>query len=229
MVDAAGVVTTSNRSFVVLPPRPQVSGRSPASGATGVPRDVRPAVVFDAPVTGVSATSFKLRDVASGAAVPATVSYDPSTRRATLRPASLLGSGKTYRLFLTAAINGPAGRTLTPIDWTFKVSTDATKPTLVGRSPASGATAVARTTTVAVRFSEAVRNVTSATFQLRDTVTNAYVSAVVAYDATTKRATLDPSGTLVANRTYLAIVRSGISDRAGNPVSTTTWSFKTGS
>jgi Bacterial Ig-like domain len=230
MVDAAGVVTTASRSFEVLPApaHPVVAGRFPGSGVTGVARDVRPTVVFDVPVNGVSASSFRLHDVATGATVAATVGYNGATRRATLKPAALLGAGRTYRLSLTSAITSGPGRALVPIDWTFKVTTDATAPTIVGRAPASGAVGVSRQVVVAVRFSEAVRNVTSSTVQLRDLVAGTYVPATIAYDPVTRRATLDPTAPLAAGRPYLAIVRSSISDRVGNPLATTTWSFTTG-
>ena len=84
-----------------------------------------------------------------------------------------------------------------------------------------------RTSNVIVRFSESVRGVTTSTFQLRDTVKGLYVPAAVSYDAATRRATLDPSVTLVGGRRYLVIVRYGIRDKAGISVMTSTWSLTT--
>ncbi len=86
MVDAAGVVTTATRRFEVLPAHPIVTGRAPGPTATSVARDARPTVVFDVPVTGVTTSSFRLRDVETGATVPATVGYNAATHRATLKP-----------------------------------------------------------------------------------------------------------------------------------------------
>ncbi len=65
--------------------------------------------------------------------------------------------------------------------------------------------------------------------QLRDAVTKAYVGATVVYDAALRRVTLDPNATLLPRRKYEAIVRSTITDLGGNPLTTTTWSFTTGS
>lgn len=68
---------------------------------------------------------------------------------------------------------------------------------------------------------------TTSTFQVRDTVTGLYVPATVSYDAGTYRASLDPASSLVGGRTYQAIVRYGIRDKAGISIMTNSWSFKT--
>jgi hypothetical protein len=227
MVDAAGVETTSQRTFTVAASPPHVSARTPASGATGVARDVRPTVTFDVPVTGVSATTFRLRDVATGTYVAAAVSYNATTRKATLAPSAKLGVGKTYRLYLTSGIKNALDAALVATNWSFRVSTDKTPPTIVGRSPGKGATGVSRTGNIAVRFSSAVRGVSASSLQLKDVTTGAFVPAVVTYNASTHRATLNPSAKLKARHHYLVVVRSSILDRAGNPLKKSTWSFTT--
>ena len=230
MLDVAGNETTALRTFTVAQPRPKITGRTPSVGASGVARDVRPSVAFDLPVSGVSTSTMRLGDLTTGTFVPATVSYDATTRRATLRPSSLLAPGHSYRLYLSSAITATAtGRALLGTNWTFATTTDATAPTIIGRAPASGATGMTRTVTPAVRFSEPIKGVTVTSLQLRDTTTSAYVPATVRYDTAQRRASIDPTGTLAANRTYTVIVRSSISDTAGNPTATTTWSFRTGS
>jgi hypothetical protein len=228
MTDVAGVRSTATRTFTVQAPAPTVASRSPAPSATKVARDVRPTVTFDQAVTGVTGSTFRLRDMVTGSYLSATVTYDAGTRKATLKPASLLRTGRTYRLGLSSSIKGASsGRALASTTWTFTTTTDGTAPTIVGRVPARDATGVSRTANVAVRFSEPVRNVTGSSVQLRDTVTGSYVAAVVTYDPTTYRATLNPTTTLRSNRRYQAIVRSTISDRAGNRVATTSWYFRT--
>ena len=121
-----------------------------------------------------------------------------------------------------------AGTSLPSTSWTFKTTTDGIAPSIIGRLPAVNATGVARTGSIAVRFSEGVKGVTGSTVQLRDTVTGLYVPATVSYDATAKRASLRPTASLVAHRKYIAIVRSSIRDLAGNPMTTASWSFTTG-
>ena len=87
-------------------------------------------------------------------------------------------------------------------------------------------------------FSEAmdastITNVSGAstTFTLTKQGASTPVAATVGYDATTKKATLDPSANLEAGATYTATVKggaSGVKDLAGNPLtSDKTWSFST--
>jgi hypothetical protein len=104
---------------------------------------------------------------------------------------------------------------------------DGTLPTITGRSPASGATGVSRTANVTATFSEAVLNATTRTFYLRKAGTATNVSAVVTYDATTHKATLNPGVTLAASTSYTVAIYD-IYDPTGNQVTYTTWSFKTG-
>jgi len=87
---------------------------------------------------------------------------------------------------------------------------------------------VSRTTNVVLRFSEPVTGVSGRTIRLRDTVTGHYVTAVVTYNATLRRATLNPSVTLAAHRRYRVVVSTGITDRAGNPLRATSRYFTTG-
>ncbi|MGY5894919.1 Ig-like domain-containing protein, partial [Blastococcus deserti] len=59
------------------------------------------------------------------------------------------------------------------------------------------------------------------------TAGGAAVGAAVAYDSTTRIATLDPSAELAANTQYTATLSSGITDAAGNPLAPVSWSFTT--
>ena len=210
---------------------PLLAGRSPASGAMGVARDVQPAVTFDEPVQAASVTtsSLKLKDVAAGTLVAGTSSVVGGRLR--FLPATLLGAGRSYRLYATSEITDLAGNAFAGTSWTFTVTSDATRPTVTGKQPAPSATGISRTANVHATFSEAVRasTVSQATVRLRDSVTGSIITAVVSYDSTRKRASVDPSITLTARRTYIVLVSSGIRDRAGNRLFASSWSFKTGS
>ncbi len=227
MVDAAGVESSSQRTFTVVAAPPHVSARTPASGATGVARDVRPTVTFDVAVTGVSGTTFRLRDVAAGTYRSATVTYNATTRKATLTPASKLSSGKTYRLYLTSGIKNATSTPLAATNWAFKVSTDTTRPTIIGRVPGKGATGVSRTANIYARFSSAVRGIGASSFQLKDLATGQIVPAVVTYDKAKHRAKLNPAAKLKGRHHYQVIVRPSVMDKAGNSLKKTTWSFTT--
>jgi YVTN family beta-propeller protein len=111
---------------------------------------------------------------------------------------------------------------------------DVTAPTVAERTPASGATGVARATAVTARFSEALdpSTVSTSTFELR-TSGGTLVPATVSYNTSTFTATLTPSATLGATTTYTATLKSGatdprIRDVAGNALAgDVSWSFTT--
>ena len=212
---------------------PTWTARSPSSGSTGVARDTRPYLAFSEalnPAT-VTGSTVRLRDTTAGAFVPATVTYDPGTRRANLRPSSLLAPGHHFKVSASAGIRDVAGNTFAGTSWSFTASSDRTKPRVSARVPTSGATGASRTANIKVTFNEAMRasTLTIATVRLRDSTTGAILTAVVTYDAGKHRATLNPASKLAAKRTYRVLLSSSIRDKAGNALSATGWNFKTGS
>ncbi len=221
-------LATTSWSFTTGP-RPTVTARAPASAATAVSRAANTTATFSEAVLGVSGTTFTLRNP-GGTMVPAVVTYDATTRTATLNPSSDLAPDTRYTATLTggtAAVRDRAGNPLTTTSWSF---TTGPRPTVTARTPASGATGVSRTANVTATFSEAVRGTSTSTVTLR-AGTSAAVSAVVTYDSATRRVTLNPSVTLVARTVYTARLVGGTSairDLAGNPLTTTSWSFTTG-
>jgi methionine-rich copper-binding protein CopC len=109
---------------------PQVTGRSPASGATGVSASTNVTTTFDEPVQGVSGSTFALRQ--GSTSVSASVSYDSATRTATLDPSSSLTAGATYTANLTSGIRDLAGNALAATSWSFTVASS----TAAGSFPA---------------------------------------------------------------------------------------------
>ena len=104
-------------------------------------------------------------------------------------------------------------------------------PTVTATSPASGATGMGRTANVIVAFSEPVVGVSTTTVRL-STPSGTVVPASVTYNATSRKATLNPNATLAARTRYTVGVAGGttaIRDAAGQPLKTKTWSFTTGS
>ena len=97
---------------------PLLAGRSPSSGATDVAVDSAATVTFSEAVSGVSASTFQLRN-SVGSVVPATVTYDPAAARATLRPSSTLLGQATYTLSLSTAIKDAGGNSLAAQAWAF--------------------------------------------------------------------------------------------------------------
>ena len=95
--------------------------------------------------------------------------------------------------------------------------TDTTAPRVVSTTPAAGATGVLSTANVAATFSEDMQasTVNAASFGLFKKGSNVKVAASVGYDATTHRATLDPTDALKRG-TYRAVVTTDAKDLAGN-------------
>ena len=188
----------------------------------------------------IDATTFELRDAAS-ALVAAAVTYNATTRVATLNPTPTLTQAGVYTATVKGGATDPrvkdaAGNALSAnMTWSFTIAPDITAPTVTAISPASGATAVSRTANVTATFSEAMNATTIGTgsFELRDP-SSTLVPAAVTYNATSRVATLNPTPTLTAQTTYTVTVRGGttdprVKDAAGNALATNrTWSFRTG-
>ena len=205
---------------------PTVTGRSPAVDATDIAIGTNVTATFSEDVTGVSGTTFTLEGPGA-TAVAATVSYNASTRVATLDPSASLAAGTTYTARLTSGITDLATNPLAPVSWSFTTAAaDTTAPTVTGRSPAVDATDIAIGTNVTATFSEDVTGVSGTTFTLEGPGATA-VAATVSYNASTRVATLDPSASLAAGTTYTARLTSGITDLATNPLAPVSWSFTT--
>ena len=84
---------------------PQVTARTPVSGATQVDTATKVTATFSTALSpaSVNASTFTLK-TAAGTAVPATVAYDGPTRTATLTPSSALAGGTAYTATLTTGI-----------------------------------------------------------------------------------------------------------------------------
>jgi hypothetical protein len=138
------------------------------------------------------------------------------------------GSTHSYRI---AAVDAAGNQS--PLSTTASATTapaDTTAPTLTARSPAVNAKNVSRTANITATFSEAVQNITTATFQLK-TAAGTVITATVSRNATTNQWILDPSATLAARTQYTATLTggaNGITDLGGNPLANVSWSFTTG-
>ena len=209
---------------------PTVTARTPADKATGVPVGNTVTATFSEPVQGADAPgAFVLK--AGTTVVGATVSYDATSRVATLKPAAALGTNPTYTATLADGIRDAAGNPLAPVSWAFTTAApaapvDTAAPTVTAQSPGVNATGVLVTSAVIATFSEAVQGVTTAAaFTLK--AGTATVGATVSYDAASRTATLRPTAALAANTRYTAMVTSGVKDVANNPLTAVSWTFTT--
>src|SRR5215212_3465035 len=110
---------------------------------------------------------------------------------------------------------------------------DTTAPTVATVSPQDQAAGVTLTSNTEATFSEAMdpTTISGSTFTLAKQGSSQPVSAQVAYDASAKKATLDPTADLDPGATYTATAKGGASgakDLAGNPLAQDkSWSFTT--
>ncbi|HEY5809566.1 MAG TPA: N,N-dimethylformamidase beta subunit family domain-containing protein [Povalibacter sp.] len=119
------------------------------------------------------------------------------------------------------------------VDVVFTTSAPVTKPSVIARSPATGATGVSVTTTVSARFNKPMNasTITSSTFQLRSAA--GVIPATISYNTSTFRATLTPTTALAPGTKFTATVRGGttdprVKDGAGNSMAANvSWSFTT--
>ena len=152
---------------------------------------------------------------------------------ACVSPHEVTGLGDGSHTFEVRAIDAAGNVDPTPASHAWTV--DATAPTVVRTGPADGAAGVAVDASAAAVFSEAMdaASLTSGTFSLLRQGSTTPVASQVIYDAASKRATLNPDGSLVAGAIYTATVKGGpggAKDLAGNPLAVDkTWSFTTAS
>ena len=208
---------------------PAVTALSPAANASGAAVAANVTATFSTTVQGVDGSTFVLRN-AAGTTVPAVVSYDAATRKATLNPEGLLAASQKYTATLTggaSAIRDAAGTPFVTGSWSF---TTAAAPTVSARTPGANATAVSAGSNVTATFSTAVQGISGSSFVLRGPG-GTLVPAAVTYSATTRTATLDPAANLANDAKYTVTLTGGaaaIRDTAGTPLATASWTFTTG-
>jgi hypothetical protein len=227
---AAGTVTAPVATGPMVT-APTVTARTPGAGSTGIAAGSNVTASFSAAVQGVTGSTFVLKN-AAGTVVPAAVTYNASTRTATLDPAPSLANDTKYTATLiggTSAIRDAAGTPLTGMSWTF---TTGPAPVVTAVTPRPGASLVRRANNVAVTFSEAIQGAGTGTIFVKNSATGATMAATVSRYGTTNQWILNPSATLAAKTRYTLTVAGGpaaIRDLAGNSLTSYTWTFTTGS
>jgi hypothetical protein len=236
---AVASVTVSNTVPDTTPPT--VTATTPVGGATSVSGTDNVTATFSEAMdsTTINTTTFELRDAAN-TLVAAAVTYNATTRVATLNPTPTLTQAAVYTATVRGGSADPrvkdvAGNALAAnVTWSFTIAPDITPPTVTSTSPASGATNVSRTARITATFSEAMdaTTISTSTVELRNPA-NALVAAVVTYNATSRVVTLNPTATLTAATTFTVTVKGGttglsVKDAAGNALATSrVWLFTT--
>jgi hypothetical protein len=97
---------------------PSTTSRTPTSGAKQVNRTGNVTATFSEPVTGLSTTSMTLK-TNKGVVLSATVTYNATTRVATLDPTATLAKRTRYTAALTSSITDLAGNRFSPQTWSY--------------------------------------------------------------------------------------------------------------
>lgn len=114
----AGMALTLTRWSFTTGPRPIVTARAPGANASNVARAANVTIKFSENVVGVGRYSLTLL-TPSGTRVAAVVSYNRTTRMATLNPSSRLSARTRYTVRLNSAIKDAAGNQLIATHWSF--------------------------------------------------------------------------------------------------------------
>ena len=224
-----GPIQTTSWTFTTGP-APSLTSLAPGTNGTSATLSGNLTAVFSEAVTGLSTDTFQLADP-DGNPVAGAVTYAAATRTATFNPTANLLPDTRYTATLTGgneAVRDLAGNPLNNRVWSF---TTGPAPTVSSYTPAANATNVGRTANVVAAFSEPVTGVSSTTVKLK-TSSGTTVSAAVSYSTTSRKVTINPTSTLAAKTKYTVTLTGGttaIRDAAGNPLTTKTWSFTTGS
>lgn len=159
--------------------------------------------------------------------VPAVVSYNPQNRTVTLNPSDDLRQDTRYNVQFGPGIKDLANQPMVVTGWEFLTGP---APTVRGTAPRNAATTVGPQSNVGLLFSETVLRVSTATFVLTDS-TGQSVPGVVSRIETTNKWMLNPDAPLARGTEYTATLvggPQGITDVAGNLLTTYSWTFTTG-
>ncbi|MEP6507773.1 MAG: Ig-like domain-containing protein [Gemmatimonadales bacterium] len=211
--------TTAVTDFVP----PTVVSVNPANNATNVATNTVVQVTFSEPMdpTTITTTTVSLKNTATTAVVPATVTYNPATNIATLTPTGPLSNGTNYTVTVTTGVKDLAGNAMAS-QFTSNFATvpvaDTTAPTIISRNPANGATGVALNVAPTVTFSEAMdaTTINGTNIKLTETATTTAVAGTVSYSSGTNTAMFTPTAPLRNNISYTLTVTTGVKDVAGN-------------
>ncbi|QEC50093.1 DUF4082 domain-containing protein [Baekduia soli] len=209
-----------------------VTGKQPAPLATGVSTSTLVRAVFSRGVdaTTLTGTTFTLTP-SGGSAVAAAISYDATTNTATLTPASALTLGVTYTARLAGTIKASDGSVLgNDVSWTFTTATTATTaPAVTATTPAAGSATASTVAAITATFDRALdpASVTAQSFVLLD-ASNVTVAGTVAYDSTSRTASLTPTAALTPGASYTAQLTTAIRSSDGTPMANAvSWTFTT--
>jgi hypothetical protein len=220
---ATASVTVDNTQDLIAP---KVLSSVPQLNGTIFPVGANLNAQFSEAVTGVTTTSMTLKNVVTGATIPGSVVYTLNANQsiAVMNPTNPLTADTKYTVSLTGAIKDPAGNPLVATSWSFVTGP---APTATPTTPVANSTNVSRPTTIIATASEDLTKVGSTTVLVK-TAAGTQITGTITFNTANDTITFAPTAPLAAATKYTVTLTNGIKDLAGNPLSTTTWSFTTG-
>jgi hypothetical protein len=208
---------------------PTVVDRAPAAGATGVAVGAGVTATFSTAMdpTSITTSSFTLAGPSGN--VAGTVTYDSTTKTATMSPAAALSYSTTYTATVAGTVHASDGTPLgSPATWTFTTAAPPPPPTVTATAPTSNATLVSRSATISATFSRAMDPSTITTSSFTVVSGGNSLTGVVSYDSATSTASFAPSIPLPGGATVTARLDATVAAADGTPMSgAVTWTFTT--
>ena len=201
---------------------PSVTQTTPENGETGVALNTNLTATFDREMnpSSINPSSFMLSS--GSTSVAGTITYSGNT--ATFNPNSALAPNTTYTATITTEANDNSGYALgADYTWTFNTIES---PSIISTIPANNAVNVSLDNDISATFNMAMDPLTinALTFTLK--AGNAPVVGTVSYSNNT--AVFNPTGKLIANTTYTAMISTTVRNTAGAALASNyIWTFTT--
>ncbi|HUQ48067.1 MAG TPA: Ig-like domain-containing protein [Gemmatimonadaceae bacterium] len=204
---------------------PTVISVTPSNGSTDVSVSTGIAIKFSEALNSASVTSSTI--LLSGAGlgnVSGAINYDAGSSTVTFVPVSALLNDVLYTVSLTGGLRDLAGNALVAISTTFRTSAappaaDVIAPTVLSSVPSTGSTDVAINTPLRINFSEPMKAATINSSTIFLSGPSGTVAGAVSYDNATLSASFVPSAALQNSGTYTLVATMGVTDVAGNSLS----------
>ena len=211
---------------------PEVVGVDPPEGSLGVATNGRVTVGLSEALDPISVSgSSVFLESDGGGVVEGQLQLENGNRRVVLTPTAHLDPETGYTVTVSGVrdIAGNALSGAVTSGFVTGLGADLVSPRVVGVSPESGTTGVARDVVVRVELSEAVNALTvDETSVYLQEYYGAVAETAVVVDASRRVILVTPLELLKANTQYQLRLQSGVKDTAGNSLSTYYPTFTTG-
>lgn len=210
-VDSAGTASGLSEETVTVPVVPDSTAPTatvnPADNAVNVALDATLSVVFSEPMNVGSVSVTTSPALALGAPL-----WSPDGTTVSFAPAGM-ATETNYVVQVAGSDLAGNGMTSTTDFWTVAVP-----PSVIGKTPASGATGVPATTTIQIQFSERMNTASvGSALSIAPAVT---CSGGLSWNVAQTLATCTPTASLAFSTTYTVTLSAAAADANGNPM---TW------